>query len=230
MAELNPEIAVRALGTRAEWRRLPPAVRIAATETGIDRLRRLRETISTEAGLPMPPVAVLPCGWIGPHGEVIYGRTIPIEVSAGTFQFGVELPASTLAIVDDDIVLRKILAHEFGHCFWFIQEMVLKNEQGKFESHEQSTDVESAYKNLFQTDSDTLVDPHGWFGESDANTFLYYDSPKSGSETLDHYSRKFFEEWRGRGLITRLVDPRFDVTGTLQVPYEIGEHIKKLHL
>src|SRR5436190_166993 len=76
-----------------------------------------------------PQLHVVPWGWWIPPQKAgtsaaVFARVEPIPVGKDVYQWGAVVAASTLIAVDDDALLRRILCHEFAHCFWFIARIV----------------------------------------------------------------------------------------------------------
>jgi hypothetical protein len=181
--------------------RLPTGLR-NAIDKGLTRLRQLRTAISTEAGLVMPPVIVHPVCWRYDDG-FIYGKTSPIQFDDGHYEWGVELPAPTVLYVEVD-VLRRILCHEYAHCFWYITESIRLSEQGVAE-WTTAYDGEIGSASQEQSDKGLLADPAAWFGKTDAEQFMGdYNDPRLNTST-----DLIAERWVGAGRPTIYPDLRF---------------------
>jgi hypothetical protein len=123
---------LRVIGSKAEWRALPDRMRHMIRTQDLSRLTRLRDTIAEESRLPMPPAHVEPYAWITPRSQVIFARMTPLALKRGEFHLGVQLPAATL-VASDDLFLRRVLCHEFGHVFWLTTEILHALDKGKTE-------------------------------------------------------------------------------------------------
>jgi hypothetical protein len=184
--------------------RLPAGLR-NAIDKGLTRLRQIRTAISAEAGLVMPPVIVHPVCWRYDDG-FIYGKASPIQFDDGHYEWAAELPAPTALYVEDD-VLRRILCHEYAHCFWYITECIRLREQGV-------TELTTAYdggvgtESQEQSDKASLADPADWFGKTDAEQFMGdYNEPRLMA-TTDIIA----ERWVKSGRPTIYPDLRFAIS------------------
>jgi hypothetical protein len=154
----------------------------------------------------MPPVVVHPVCWRHDDG-IIYGRANPIQFDDGHCEWGVELPAPTVLFVGADDVLRRILCHEFAHCFWYITEIVRRMAEG-------TTELTTTYDGAIgserqeQSDKELLADPTGWFGKRDVEQFMGdYDNPCLAAST-----NAIVTQWIGRDRPTICPDLRFAVS------------------
>jgi hypothetical protein len=117
------------------------------------------------------------------------------------------MPASTLLAVKDDRILRRILCHEYGHCFWYIERLVDREHT----IHDRACNrLSLAEKIAYQQakDAHQHADPFKWFGQADAEEFMLTED-----SSLDEASNCFAKEWRDTGLPLRLVNMCMDVEG-----------------
>lgn len=216
---------VQLMGNKADWLRLGSRIRTMVKNEGLARLARVREMIAADANLPMLPIRIVPFGWMNPERNgVIFGQANIIQMKR-CFQWGVIVPASTLVIVDDDDILRRIVCHEFAHCLWYIAQVIREMKNGKWTSIESADHL--TQKQLFdeqvKKDKNELVDPNRWFGEWDVKHFL-----PEGRGALDEATKLFAERWFKLELPIQVPDMKFDFKVKMSIPDEIGEHVRKL--
>ena len=196
-----PDDSVQLDGKRADFLSLPAKVRSMIESEGLPRLRRIREAVAADAGLPMPPVRVEPWGWVSPlQDTVLFAKASLIAVRDNRAQWGAIFPASTLFVVTDDALLRRLLCHEFAHCFWFIAQALtdLTAHDSRWKSDHDLPPEELLAKQIAR-DRDELIDPAAWFGEWDARNFLV---------DTDHHdyvapTQDILEKWVGAGFPIR---------------------------
>jgi hypothetical protein len=200
------EAPVRIVGRRCDFLSLPRDVRSRLEEVEVPRLRRLRDAIATDANLPMPPIHVEPWGWTVPAAKgVVFGKASPVPVGDG-FRWGTVLPAPTPLVTVSDELLRRILGHEFAHCFWWNARILRAMQEGRVAIHDHPDSSEAeAVTNALAEDREQLIDPSEWFGAWDTSHFI----AEYGNPELDEPTRRFLEEWVGRGLPVRRTDLRF---------------------
>src|SRR5260370_26424690 len=88
-----PDDPVQLAGMRAEFLSLPAKVRSMIESEGLPRLRRIREAVAADAGLPMPPVRVEPWGGVIPNNDtVVFGKASFIAVGDNHAQCGAIFP------------------------------------------------------------------------------------------------------------------------------------------
>lgn len=216
--------AVQLLGTRSQWKRLSQPVRELVGDAGRVRLTRVREAISADAGLPMPPIRVEPWGWVSPKGAGIFGRAIPLLVKSGGYQWGVQLPAATLLVFDDNTELRRVVCHEFAHCLWWDTRVISSAKEGRVDLADPTPAPEAGqdeYEWQEAKDERELVDPALWFGLWDTEHFLRREP---GQESND----RLYELWIHPGLPVRTPKLHFELDGTIEVPDEIAERVDEL--
>lgn len=216
---------VEVVGSRSEWAKCGTEIAILAKTTGRDRVIRLRETISTEAKLPMPPVRIEPYAFVAPDmSGVIYGCVRPIVIR-GRNTFTAVLPVATL-IVADDTTLRRVLCHEFSHCFWHVSVALKAAWKGKkrLSTAGEGESKEEIFAHAVENDIDKLVNPAEWFGKWDTEHFLV----EGDDTTLTEMSKQLIKQGILPGLPTKNPVSRFSIAG-VAVAIEVMEHIRKLH-
>lgn len=215
-------------GRRSDWRRLPEHIRKKIRTDGVDQLETLRAAIQKAAGVPMPPIRIDPWGWVGPLGEIAYGRATLLRHRDGSNQFGIELPASDIIVVEEISLLRKILVHEFNHCFALYTLIIQQMESGNDQLilSDPSLQKAESWEEMAKADNQFHVEPRNWFGEDDAREFLWYDSPEEGVTGLSEVSKKFDERWAQRGLPTKTPDLSFSAS-EISIPQPIVDRIKE---
>jgi hypothetical protein len=216
---------VELMGNKTDWLKLGNNVRQMVKNEGITRLTQVREMIATESGLPMPPVRMVPFGWMNPQETgVVFGKAHIVSVKR-KFQWGVIVPASTIVIVDEDDILRRIVCHEFAHCLWHIAKIIREMKDGEWRSIESSDKLsdKEVYDEQLKRDKDQLVNPVHWFGEWDVKHFL-----PEGRGVLDEATDLFADRWYKLGLPIETPSLRYDFEGKMWFPDEIVEHIRKL--
>jgi hypothetical protein len=149
---------------------------------GRDRVEHLCDEIAAASPVHwMPPVRILDVGWRSTEG-CIYGRATPLRIGAHTYM-GVELPATTVIFADDE-VLRAILVHEFTHNFWYYCQMVQSLARGET-GMKFTIDPENS-----EDDASHMVDPKAWFGQGDAERFLFQHDSR-----LDALNEAIVDKW-----------------------------------
>lgn len=217
---------VQCIGKRKAWHRLGKRRRNIIIDIGMPRLRKIRNVISEEAGLPMPPICIEPFGYIsGGKYRSMAAYTAPIPVGNSN-EFVVFMPAATLIAIDDDVLLRQLLCHEFAHCFWWICQALQAEDSGKTGLNllpKAVSEVERL-EHIIQVDSQRLVNPEDWFGEWDTKHFL----PEGNTEALNKLFDKIIEQWLKPDLPTKTPLLRWDNNGSWIFDDEIIEHVEKL--
>jgi len=216
---------IQLMGAIEEWRKLGSEILIKLNEYEIPRLEKIRASIENDAKLPMPPIRIVPYGWKSPTG-VIYANIKPITFG-NVNRFTVIVPVSTLFIVDDDIILRKIICHEFAHCFWWLQQIYnLSNgftKIAKLTTLSPQLTEEQAFEKQGEIDSIQLVNPEEWFGEWDAKNFM----PEGDHSILEKYTTQFIRDWFNSGLPIQTPKARFSCVN-ISIDTRIVEHLNRL--
>jgi hypothetical protein len=223
--EITKTNPVQLLRDKKAWLKLPGRIRKITEKDGIGRLTRLRELISKEAGLPMPHIRIVPWGWWHPGMDgVIYGMVRPIRWN-NYLVWAVIIPASTPVIVDNDIMLRRLICHEFAHCFWYITKAIREQKKGVFELHEHlgESSLPDIIDRIVDIDKERLVEPADWFGEWDVKHFL-----PEGEQALNRPTNLFRDHWLKKRLPTRPPILEYSDEGTMAIEDEIVKHIRSL--
>jgi len=168
----------------------------------------------------MPPVIVHWAGWYVPDRGVVYATVVPKEL-AGCFQWCVEVPISTLLIITDDTVLRRLLVHEFAHVFWQIPELPGGDEDSEVLERSVADQLDYA----LDVDAGRLVDPRDWFGPADAEDFMVNATE---DESLLPFTKKFSDVWIRGGLRTVSPPLCYSVTGTFGCDKTIAKRAKEI--
>jgi hypothetical protein len=221
---------VQLTGKRAEFLSLPASVRSLIEGERLPRLRRMRKAVEADAGLPMPPVRVEPWGWVSPKDSVMpsvmFGKAGPIALGNNHFQWGAIFPASTLFVITDDAVLRRLLCHEFAHCFCYYARLLTGlADDICWESDEGSPFEEQLVEHIAR-DHEGLIDPAAWFGEWDARTFM-----QTNHQDLVGPSRAFQERWVGAGFPVRKAS--FCVVNCIcpvEMPEQVGRRVQVVRI
>lgn len=217
-------LGIQCIGKRKAWHRLGNRIRNIVTNTGIPRLQKIRNVISEDANLPMPSIRIEPFGYVAPgNSGAIFALVHPIPVS-NSYMFGVIMPVSTLVVIDDDMLLRQLLCHEFAHCFWLICHYLQAINSGKSEVNTgKRTDSElEIFQHQIQVDKQQLISPEDWFGEWDTKHFL-----PEGLGIFNEATELFVERWLNAGLPQKTPSIKYEADGFL-IEDEIMEHIRKL--
>lgn len=204
--------SVQLWGNGAEWDRLGAELKTTIQTEGVNRVTRLRRAIANDAKLPMPPIRIEPYGWEMPNKRgVVFAQAATIFIK-DAWQLGVIIPASTLIVIDDDVLLRRLLCHEFAHCFW-LAEQAFREESKTF-----TIEIDGKHPDWHE-----LVNPRYWFGEWDVKHFLV-------SETaLVKAAKNFKERWVKQKLPTKEGGGKWEASGTFGFPDKIVAHIHKLN-
>ncbi|MBI2907106.1 MAG: hypothetical protein HYX92_05560 [Chloroflexi bacterium] len=190
-------------------------------------MARIREAIGSDAGLPMPPIGIEPYAWTLPDGSILAHIAL-FPTSEGCAEWGVMLPVGTLLVVDDKM-LRRILCHEFAHCFWCIAERIhamgegvfaFRDDKGIDELRAMAPEDVADYQQA--KDKAELIDPALWFGDADTMAFLS-ELPWDATE-----ERKSRDTWRRMKVPTRVPDLTIHFEGTLQYPQPIVDRIREI--
>jgi hypothetical protein len=223
---------VQLAGKRADFLSLPAKVRSLIEGEGLPRLRRIREAIQADAGLPMPPVRVEPWGWVLPiNGDpVMFAKAFPIALGDSHCQWVAIFPASTLYIVTDDTLLRQILCHEFAHCFWYTARALTAptdDSPCNFDEN-RGLPLEELVASARARDRNELIDPAAWFGEWDARNFMADISHPDfvGHPDFVRLSRVFWEKWVGAGFPVRKANLFFRLPMAAEVPEEVAPRVQ----
>ena len=153
------------------WSQLPLSLKSRFLD-GLERIATLRDQIGAAAAVSsMPPVQVVPELWYD-DDRCFDGCAGPLTVNGNTV-FGCTLPAQT-AMLEDEGVLRRVMVHEFCHCFWW-----LTDEVNAMDSGGTTIDTSGLDQNSDSDDRYQMVDPKDWFGVEDASRMIYSVSPET---------------------------------------------------
>jgi hypothetical protein len=127
---------------------------------GLDRIASVRAAIAHDALVKkMPPVEVVGEIWAAVDKDKIMDGCATVLHLKGSGVIGARLPAPT-ALAPEEL-LRRILVHEFAHCFERVERTVEALHRGER--------VVSDHFDVFSAseDADRLGNPADWFGEQD---------------------------------------------------------------
>jgi hypothetical protein len=209
--------SIQFVGTHRDWLALPLGIRQAVKREGLTRLTRLRQNVQEGAGLPMPRIEVAPEGWFLPDaGSLAFAKTCP----RGDV-WAIELPASTLVVVEDDLTLRRILVHEFLHCFWYCTKIIEARDAGQT-----IIDLRGGDDHVPNRESDdaALGDPFDWFGREDAESLIHHGDDAT-NPTLGAACEKYLKKWHRKGLPSRL-PPHTVRASRIDIPIEVIRKIR----
>ena len=213
-------------GSVSEWDKLPARIRTLVKNNGLMRLSQIRNQIAADAGLPMPKIYVVPYCWnllenYGPIYALV--RPTPRETVDGKFEFSVTTTAATLIVVQDDTILRRILCHEFSHCFYTICRLLEAEKTGTggpeiivFDEPPKSM------SERLDKDRERLINPEEWFGQWDAEHFIFGED-----KVLSDSTRKLVSSWINLDLPCKTPNQLFEAHD-ICIEDEIVEHIRKL--
>ena len=215
---------IQRIGKRKAWYRLGNRIRNIVINTGIPRLQKIRNVISEDANLPMPPICIEPFGYVAPGDYGAIFALVRLIPASNSYMFGVIMPVSTLVVIDDDMLLRQLLCHEFAHCFWLICHYLQAINSGKPEVNTgKRTDSElEILQHQIQVDKQQLINPEDWFGEWDTKHFI-----PEGTGIFNEATELFVERWLNAGLPQKTPSMKLEADGFL-IEDEIMEHIRKL--
>lgn len=215
------------MGSFSEWDHLPVKIRQGVRGKGIARLTQIREAISVDADLLMPPIRIAPYCWNSPHtGHIVYGCAHPVSVGQGYFMYGALFPAATLICVEDDSLLRRILCHEYCHCFYRYIVLFEAIQNGKesisFEERFAGGTPKARFENIVMDDKDMLANPAAWFGVGDAQDFL-----DETNHLFDEISKEIATRWILEGLPTKEFPIQYE-ENYWHIPLDIEERVKEI--
>lgn len=222
---IRPKIeGVELTGSQSEWDKLPGRIRTLVKNSGLARLSKIRNQITTDAGLPMPEIYVVPYCWTADNIGPIFGlvRPTPYQECVESYVFSVFITAATLIVIKDDMILRRIVCHEFAHCFWYISLILRETKFGNSKGQISLTGPDSMEKHI-ERDSQHLVNPKYWFGQWDTEHFTFGED-----EILHEPTKKIMTTWINSGLPVETPNLRFKINGCLNIEDEIVEHARNL--
>jgi len=164
-SKITPEVWLRS-GT-ATWSNLSLPLKRDLL-AGLERIADLRRDIAIHAKIQtMPPVEIVSEIWATDTGT-IDGRAGIVRYQ-GTMTLGAQLPALT-AMCADERAVRRILVHEFSHCFHNALIAVDTASRG-------GQVVELPEYDPFNANEDAmrLGTPGDWFGDDDVASMALHD-------------------------------------------------------
>jgi len=221
----TPDYLIRLVGDPEEWAKIPGNIVQRVETAGLTRLRQAHQNISMAANLLMPPIHVVPYGWLTPNWQgIIYAHSGPLLVDDG-HEIGVLMPVTTPVFVEDDILLRRILVHEFSHCFYLIEQVLLTIASGKtvFSVDVPDLDAQERIEYIMNAEKRTRVNPYEWFSKEDAEQFL-----ESNELVFDPSAEAFCRHWANEGLPICAPDLGTHTKGNIIFRSAIVKHAKKL--
>lgn len=111
----------------------------------------------------MSPVEIVPEMWRWKDGS-LDGMSVMLHIPGGGFRPGARIPAQ-VALCEDDAIVRRLLVHEFLHCFHSVATILAAIEKNPGER----ISIGERFDPLNPAEHDArLADPFDWFGERDA--------------------------------------------------------------
>ena len=214
-------------GSVSEWDKLPARIRTLVKNNGLMRLSQIRNQIAADAGLPMPKIFIAPYCYVSPDNRAVvtgFAKPMLCEEAKDSYVFAAVLSAATIFAVKDDTILRKLICHEFGHCFYYIKQGILKTNFGKSEARIETKGEDwPTFEEECRRDREAMIDPREWFGQWDIEHFGYAEDG-----ILDESSEKLINDWIDRNLPVRILSRKFETEGIMCVEDEVMEHVCKL--
>jgi len=164
------------------WSRLPAHLKTDLLGA-LDRIAQIREHVARCAKVqPMPPVEVVGQIWVTDNG-IIDGTTTPLRFQKMVV-FGARVPVLT-AMCTEETVVRKVLVHEFLHCFYYTVKITEAVSRGDRKVGETGTG-----HNAFDASDDAsrLENPADWVGDDDVHSFALHNDA-----ALDMISHRYDE-------------------------------------
>ena len=216
-------------GSDSEWDKLPARIRTLVKNHGLMRLSQIRSQIAADAGLPMPKIYVEPYCWLFQDKGPAYAMACPMpcEKVESEFEFSVITTAATLTVIQDDTILRRILCHEFSHCFWHICRIFGSEDEKTGTGGPEIITSEKLPKSISEfSDIDTQrhVNPEDWFGQWDAEHFTYTED-----KVFNDSTNKIESSWLDLGLPYKTLNPQLGPQGTIRAEDIIVRHCHKLN-
>lgn len=191
-----------AIGTKYVWLKTDRAwfslsvVVQSEMADGLQRVSRIRKAIASDSLIAnMPPVEVVPEIWYSD----LNSRSVLIDGAVGVlrahdgFHFGVRIPAH-VALCDDETFVRRVLVHEFLHCFQYLERTI---EQKSAHSSDSSIALQGARNPFDQHEDDSmLANPSDWFGSDDSNSLIRHGSDPAFFEGASRAAVKYARYFR----------------------------------
>lgn len=211
-SKLDPNVWM--VASSARWILLKPKTRSLLLD-GLERVARVRADISRSAKVASMPPVVVRCEYWGYAREdekwFLDGRMYPIRMPNGETQIGAEVPANT--IVRDEEFIRRVLVHEFLHCFDYIARLTVQERAGVLFATDEFDNKSK------EEDDKRLADPNDWFSEADSAELLHRD------DFVDLGDTNVTEVIDAMPMIEP--DPRFETRG-LHYPDEFAPIIERI--
>ena len=214
-SRITPDVWLRTSSTT--WLGLRRDLKTELLE-GLERVARVRAAIAATAKVPeLPPVEVHAELWGDVVDDVMivnHGRSILLRWRNNNLYHGVALPACA-ATIEDESVLRRVLVHEFCHCFWSQQEMVRTGGWDALldPNHDPHDDA---------ADRRRLVLPGDWLGENDGGEVIHHNDPQ-----LDVVNEEFVV-LRARLPLVAGPQSRIGVNQQIAIAPAVVDHCKNL--
>jgi hypothetical protein len=155
------------------WGAIPSEAR-SHIEAGVERVRSVRDAISADAKVKrMPPITIYPSVWT-PNGiGVVHALSGAWFSGQDDRVIGVLMGIGPTLCTDDSIV-RKLLVHEFAHCFFIAK---------KITDHLDLGVLLDLRGDPMDEDRDRvmMVPPSEWFGSADAESIIGWDDTALGN-------------------------------------------------
>jgi hypothetical protein len=201
------------------WKPLAPRIKRDLCDAA-KNVATIRDAISADAQVhSMPPVEIVAELWRTNDDRFIFGRATALE-RGKEWEFGVQLPAST-AVHCNPMQIRRVLVHEFSHCFFMLAECIQKRNDLSIDPT-----LDPVIKNNFDIHDDSadrarLTNPKDWFGADDVDGFVYHDDPATDEIQYDVFALA--------GILPLVLpNPTYSVNGTIRYPPDIGNRISEL--
>lgn len=155
------------------WRRVPGHLKLRILD-GVERITEIHAGLAEALQVTsLPPVVVHDALWWEPGVTIIVsGRAGPIPIAPPASVFGVELPVH-VALSDAANGIRRVLLHEFGHCFFHDALIIDTADAGRTVIDGGRGPRQNVYTDE-AGDRAALVDPAEWFIGDAVTDFPYW--------------------------------------------------------
>jgi hypothetical protein len=195
------------------WGTIPPEVQ-SRVEAGVERIRSVRDAIAADAKVRlMPPITIDPAVWTPDGKGVAHAVSGAWRSARGGHEIGVIVGAGP-ALCTDNTSVRKILVHEFAHCFETATRVVNNADRGVREDLTGDPMDEEREEAM-------LGNPANWFGDGDS-TVLRWGEPALPDGLISELN-DLLQAGRLPFTKTPLVE-----RANVQVPIEWVNHIRTL--
>lgn len=183
-------------------------------ESGLDRIRAVRDSIAADAKVKlMPSVVAEPVIWLW-NGHPVYAAATVLAPAFGN-QIGVTLSLPPV-LCEDLRQVRRLLVHEFSHCFMMATRAIDQIDAATG----RSVDLTTGNPLDAKRELELLADPANWFGDAD------FDIPNWDDEALNTAMMATLE--RLVDVVPATTPPqRVNAKGVI-VPPEWGNHVRRL--